>query len=81
LSRSASQRYESRNPTEAAWWCAMSKDVIGIGIVIVVIGMLAMWMASHGPFNNMGFDSSWDCPPNATRASTVCIKKPSSPKP
>jgi hypothetical protein len=40
----------------------MSKDVIGIGIVIIVIGVLATWIASHGPFNNMGFDSSWDCP-------------------
>jgi hypothetical protein len=34
-----------------------------------------------GPFNNLGFDSNWNCPPNAKSSATVCIKKPASANP
>ncbi|WP_159008624.1 hypothetical protein [Bradyrhizobium sp. S69] len=37
--------------------------------------------AAAGPFNNLGFDSNWNCPPNAKSSATVCIKKPASANP
>jgi hypothetical protein len=58
----------------------MSKNSILLcATVVVICGLFIMWTAAgrppYGPFNNMGFDGTWDCPPNATASSTVCIKK------
>jgi hypothetical protein len=58
----------------------MSKNSILLWATVAVIcGFFIIWTAAgrppYGPFNNMGFDSSWDCPPNATSSATVCIKK------
>jgi hypothetical protein len=57
----------------------MSKNSIPLWAIVAVICVLVIWTAAgrppYGPFNNMGFDSSWDCPPNATSSATVCIKK------
>ena len=57
----------------------MNKRSIALGITIAFVCGFVIWLAAGrapiGPFNNMGFDSSWDCPPNATPAATVCTKK------
>jgi hypothetical protein len=54
------------------------KNAIAIAAMIVFVCIYLIWTAI-GPSlrsqsNNMGFDKSWDCPPN-TGASTVCVKK------
>jgi hypothetical protein len=45
----------------------MRKDRLALWIAIAVICGLAVWSAAgrppFGPFNQMGFDSSWDCAP------------------
>jgi hypothetical protein len=43
-----------------------------IGVIIVVACVLSFY---GFPRRTMGFDNSWDCPPNATPASTVCVKR------
>ena len=53
---------------------AMSRgEIIGIGVIIAVVCALSVFVL---PRRSTGFDDSWDCPPNATPASTVCVKKP-----
>jgi hypothetical protein len=67
----------NRRPTEEF---AVSKNSIPLCAAVPVICIFVIWTAAgrppYGPFNNMGFDNSWECPPNATMSSTVCIKKP-----
>jgi hypothetical protein len=62
----------------------MNKEFVAIGIVTVIACGFAIWTAAGrppiGPFNNLGFDSTWDCPPNAKSSAVVCIKKPRPPK-
>jgi hypothetical protein len=57
----------------------MSKDSILLWATVAIICCFVIWTAAgrppYGPFNKMGFDSSWDCPPNAKPSATVCIKK------
>jgi hypothetical protein len=49
------------------------QEIIGTGIVIAVICALSVFVL---PWRSTGFDDSWDRPPNATPASTVCVKRP-----
>jgi hypothetical protein len=55
----------------------MTKRSIAFGIALIIVCGLVIWTAFGrppiGPFNNMGFGSDWDCPPNATPAATVCV--------
>jgi len=52
---------------------------VGLWIVVAIICGFALLSATGRPpfwaYNNMGFDSSWDCPPNAKPSATVCVKK------
>jgi hypothetical protein len=61
----------------------LSKNSILLWASVAVICGFVIWTATgrprYGPFNNMGFDSSWDCPPNAKPSATVCVKRPSFP--
>jgi hypothetical protein len=58
----------------------MTRRSVAFGIAVIIVCGLVIWTAFGrppiGPFNNMGFGSDWDCPPNATPAATVCVNKP-----
>jgi hypothetical protein len=60
----------------------VKKNRVAFWIIIAIVGVFVIWTGMgrppFGPFPNMGFDSSWDCPPNAKPSATVCIKKPAS---
>ena len=57
----------------------MTRRSIEFGVVLIIVCGLVIWTAFGrlplGSFNNMGFGSDWDCPPNATPAATVCVKR------
>ena len=59
----------------------MTRRSIAFGIAVIIVCGLVIWTAFGrpplGPFNNMGFGSDWDCPPNATPAATVGKKNDS----
>jgi hypothetical protein len=48
------------------------KELLGLGLVTIagcaVVLAIVLWRPT-------GFDRSWNCPPNATPAATVCIKR------
>jgi hypothetical protein len=48
-------------------------------IIAVICGFVVWTATGRLPWSygngNIGFDSSWDCPPNATAATTVCVKR------
>lgn len=73
-------RYRNVPPAEATYLdCAMSKkEILVVGIVFIVGCVLVVFTAQWRSmdFGKMGFGKGWNCPPNATPASTVCIKKP-----
>jgi hypothetical protein len=59
----------------------MFKDKIALALVVAGIAAFLVWTAAgsppYGPWgSNMGFDDSWDCPPNVKPSATVCIKRP-----
>ena len=57
----------------------MNKKPLILWATCAAIAVFIIWRSvGHPPIwpsGNMGFDNTWDCPPNATPASTVCIKK------
>ena len=57
----------------------MTNNRLAFWTIIAIVCGFVIWTGMgrppFGPFPNMGFDNSWDCPPNAKPSATVCIKK------
>jgi hypothetical protein len=52
------------------------KDKILIAIATVIFGIFFAWSWSKPPSHTLiGVEGTWDCPPNATPAATVCVKR------
>jgi hypothetical protein len=62
------EREKDLTNSRTAFW-------IIIGVVCAFVIWTGLGKPPYGPFPSMGFDSSWDCPPNAKPSATVCHKK------
>jgi hypothetical protein len=53
----------------------MRREIPAIAAVVIILAGISLGAMTGRPFHQMGFGPDWDCPPNATPASTVCIKE------
>jgi hypothetical protein len=53
----------------------MRREIPAIAIAVIIVAGMLLWAMTGRPFHQMGFGPDWDCPQNATPASTVCVKK------
>jgi hypothetical protein len=53
------------------------KEKAAIALIVVAGGLLLSYFSTrpHNVSTLPGVEGTWDCPPNATTSSTVCIKR------
>jgi low affinity Fe/Cu permease len=52
----------------------MRREIPAIAALVIILVGILLWAMTGRQFRQTGFGPEWSCPPNATPASTVCIK-------
>ena len=52
------------------------KEKVSIALIVIVCSTLISYFSSRPHVSTLpGVEGTWECPPNANAASTVCIKR------